>query len=95
MTHEEAKCAFNDAAAAVNLCATILRPHVELFRQIEAERGDLENFGPVLAPARFLDRERRAVDAVVGPIFSKAREFVEAFDEELACAGAALEKVSS
>lgn len=93
MTREEAKAALTEAAAAINLCATILRPHVEFFSRYENERRHMENFGHIVDPTLFRDSERRAADAIMAPLFRGAQEFLHTIDLQVAAAKGALEKV--
>lgn len=83
MTSEEiakTKAQLMSAAATINMCVRLLRPHMELFTRYESEKRDLESFGAVLAPALYFSQERTDVDAVVGPLFTRARELVVTFD---------------
>lgn len=95
MTHEEAKQALHEACAAISVAATLLRPHLPLFERFEKERRDMQSFGAVAHPTLYRDEERRAVSALVSPLFIAAQNYLREVDTQTQHAAAALEKVGA
>lgn len=91
MTREEARQALLEASNAVSTCVLLLKPHRELFERFFREQRDMENFGHIVDPTLYKDSERRAVAAVVAPLFADALKLVKTYDEQVAKSNAALE----
>lgn len=88
------KIKLSDAVAAVSTAVMVLRSEIETMRRFQQEARDMENFGHIVNPTLYRDSERRAVAAIVGPLFDLAVQFVDRYDEHIAKSKAALQKVS-
>lgn len=67
------------------------RETIEAFRK---ESRDLENFGHIVAPTLYKNRERQITAHIVGPIYDAALNFVRAYETHTAKPRDALAKVS-
>ncbi len=83
------------ATQAVATAVMILKMEMPTIEAFLKEARDMENFGHIVDPTLYNKTERRAVSAVVEPLFAAATTFVRAYDEHLAKSKAALEKVSA
>jgi hypothetical protein len=70
------------ALAAIGVAAELLAPHRDLFDRYARERRDMDNFGHIVDPTLFKSSERRATDAIVGPCFAIARDFLVTIEEQ-------------
>lgn len=77
----DAREELDQANGCINVAVTLLRPNVDLMRRFREERRSLESVGPVLAPALFLDREKRAVGDMLAPVYEAAEKLVAEFDK--------------
>ena len=93
MTKEDAKAELNAAAAAVATAVMVLQPHLGLFDRFEAERRRMENFGSVLNPSLFNSSERRAVEALLAPMFLASADLVRNYRAQVKRSAEALAKV--
>lgn len=82
------------AAQAISAAATILRAEMPTFKAFMNECRDMDSFGHIVDPTLFKDSERRAVAAVVKPLFEAAIVFVKIHDGQLKSSRDALGKVS-
>jgi hypothetical protein len=82
------------AAQAVSTAVMVLRMEEETFKSFLEEHRKMENFGPILDPTLFRDPTRRAVSAVVEPLFRAAVDFLRVYDAHATRARQALEKVT-
>ena len=55
----------------------------------------MDSIGPIVDPTLFNNSERRAVSALLEPIFEAALAFVSKYDAQATAAAAALEKVNA
>lgn len=85
----------HSAASAVSTAVMVLRMEQATFEAFLKEARDMENFGHIVDPTLYKNPERRAANAVVQPLFEAAVAFVKAYDDHIARAKAALEKVSA
>jgi hypothetical protein len=89
----EAQQKLDAAAKAVSTAVMILKMELPTMQAFLKEARDMDNFGHIIDPTLFRDSERRAVSAVVEPLFKAALAFVAAHDDQVAKARAALDKV--
>jgi hypothetical protein len=82
------------AAHAISTAAMLLRKEEPTIKDFLKECRDMENFGHVLDPTLYNKSERRAVSALMEPLFKAAVDFLTAYDIHLSQARAALDKVS-
>lgn len=85
----------HDAMGAIQVASVLLELHAGLMRRFLKETRDLDNFGHILNPTLWKDSERRAVSALVEPLFRAALTFTEAVSAQRAAALAALAKVGA
>lgn len=69
------------AAASIRCAHDLLRIYIELFDRFEGETKDLELFGPVLAPALFIQQQREPWREDVRQAFRAAACFVREMDD--------------
>jgi len=81
------------AANAITTAAFILKADLPTMTAFQEEARNMENFGHVVDPTLYRDPERRAVAAVVSPLFDLAVEFVKKYDAHIAQSKAALKQV--
>jgi hypothetical protein len=93
MSKESARQELLELGQAINTAVVLLRPHMDLIARYEKERRDMDNFGSIVNPTLFNNSERRAVDAIMAPLYAKARELVETYEIQMATAATALAKV--
>jgi hypothetical protein len=91
----EAQQKLQAAAQAISTAVTILRMEMQTIEAFLKECRDMENFGHIVDPTLYNKSERRAVAAVVEPLFKAAVVFVRAHDEQLSRSRAALDKVNA
>lgn len=94
MTRDEARLALQEVIAAVSLAVNVIRPHADFIRLYQAEARDMESVGPLLAPSLYMSSERRAADAVIGPLLGQALSLVKTYDQQVSAANVALKKVT-
>ena len=82
MTQEEAKAALHAAMNAVRDAAELLRPHAGLFAAYQRERESMDSMGPIIDPTLWKSTERRETDAIVGPIFDGAQNFLRIVESQ-------------
>jgi hypothetical protein len=90
-TKAEARAALAEANAAIDYAAQLLRPHAALFEQFRRDQSAMESFGSILDPTLFLSSERRAVEALLAPLYQAADKFLATVDRQKARARAALD----
>ena len=83
------------AARAISTAATLLNMEMPTMVAFLKECHDMENFGHLIDPTLYGNSERKAVAALLEPLFEAARNFTVAYDRHTADAKAALEKVSA
>jgi hypothetical protein len=82
------------AAHAVSTAAMLLKMERETIDAFLKECRDMENFGSIIDPPLYKNPERRAVSALMEPLFEAATQFIAVYDRHLAEAAAALKKVT-
>lgn len=82
------------ATQAMATAAFVLRMEMPTMEAFLKECRDMENFGSIVHPTLYRNSERRAVSAVVKPLFEASIAFVQAYDEHTKKAADALAKVS-
>jgi hypothetical protein len=92
-TKAEGRRRIEAASAAIQTAAHCIRSERETIRAFLKESRDMDNFGHVVDPTLWNNPERRAVDAVLRPIFEEAERFLNAFDVQMEKATAALRHV--
>jgi hypothetical protein len=83
------------AAQSVSTAVMILKAELPTMEAFLKEARDMDNFGHIVDPTLWKNPERRAVSAVVEPLFKAAIAFVRAHDAQLAASRAALDKVNA
>lgn len=82
------------ANAAITTAAMLLGAERDLFERFLKEERDMENFGHIVDPTLWKDPERRAVSALLEPLYRAALDFLAVHDRQIAAAKSALEKVN-
>jgi hypothetical protein len=82
------------ANAAITTAAMLLSAERDLFERFLKEARDMENFGHIVNPTLYRDPERRAMSALLAPLYKAALDFLAVHDRQIAEAKAALEKVN-
>jgi hypothetical protein len=83
------------AAQAIGTAALLLHAQVPLMEEFLKECRDMENFGSIINPTLYRDPERRAVSAVMEPLFKASITFVRTYNEHIKAAMEALAKVNN
>jgi len=91
----EARAKLERASQAVRTALAILRTELPTMNAFLKEARDMEHFGHIVNPSLYKDPERRAVSALLEPVFEAAVSFVETYDAHAAKAKDALAKVSA
>lgn len=91
----EAQQKLDAAARAVATAVGLLKVELPTMQAFLKEARDMDNFGHIVDPTLFRNSERRAVSAVVEPLFKAAIAFVATHDDQITKARAALDKVSA
>lgn len=94
MTQQNAKEQLNSAAATIGVAAEIIRVNKPLIERYLAEAERMDSVGPILDPTLFNSSERRAVDAIMRPLFKASRDFLNTYDATVGAATQALAKVT-
>jgi hypothetical protein len=94
-SREEARDRLNELNAAIGLAAELIRANADVLDQFFAEKASMDSVGPILDPTLFNSSERRAIEAVLEPVYEAARDFVRAYDVQIAAARAALAKAAA
>ena len=82
------------ASNAISTAAMVLKMEMPTFEAFLEECRDMDNFGHIVDPTLYNKSERKAVSALLEPMFKAAVTFVKAYDAQLAEAQAALKKVA-
>jgi hypothetical protein len=82
MMRDETHAALQEAMAAIRDAAEKLRPHTGLFERYARERELMDSVGPIFDPTLFKSQERVEADAIVGPTFDAARQFIRAIETQ-------------
>ncbi len=85
----------HSASQAIATASLLLRSELSTMEAFLEECRKMESFGPIVDPTLYRDPERRAVSALMEPLFKAAVTFVNAYDEQLAKAKDALQKVNA
>lgn len=80
---------------AISTAAMLIRDELPTIEAFLEECRDMENFGHVVDPTLYNKSERKAVSALLEPMFRNAQSFLRAYDLQLAAAKDALEKVGA
>lgn len=91
----DAKEQLHSAAHAVQTAASLIRMEEATIRAFLDECRDMESFGNIVDPTLYRDPERRAVSALMKPIFEAALDFLTAHNDQLVKAKTALAAVGS
>jgi hypothetical protein len=83
------------AAQAISTAVMVLRMEDKTIKDFLKECRDMENFGHVLDPTLYNKSERRAVSALLEPLFKAAVDFIVAYDTHIIRAQAALDKAKA
>lgn len=89
----EAKERLERAAHAVETAKLLIEMEEATIRQFLKECSDMENFGHILDPTLYRNPERRAVSAMLEPLFKNAIIFLDTHKACVAVASAALAAV--
>lgn len=93
MDKQQAKEALNTLNAAIGAAVVLIEGERETLEQFFEEERLMENVGPILDPSLFKDAERRAVSALLSPIYREALNLVTVYHQQLGRAADALEQV--
>ncbi|HLH95061.1 MAG TPA: hypothetical protein VKW08_08075 [Xanthobacteraceae bacterium] len=83
------------ASSVINTAVALLRSEQPTFEAFLEECRNVDSFGHIVDPTLFRDPERRAVSALMNPLYEAALDFIRAYDEQTKRAKAALEKVKA
>lgn len=83
------------AAHAVGTAALLLKMEQPTMEAFLKECRDMDNFGYIVNPTLANSSERRAVSALMEPLFQAAVDFVRLYDAHTAKAKDALAKVAA
>jgi hypothetical protein len=83
------------AGTAVSTAIQVLKMEQPTFEAFLRECRDMENFGHIVDPTLYKDPERKAVNALMQPLFAAAIIFVAEYERHIAKANAALKKASA
>lgn len=83
------------AAQAVSTAVMVLKMEMPTFEAFLEECRGMENFGHGVDPTLYMNSERKAVSALMEPLFKSAVAFVAGYEAHIAQAQAALKKVSA
>lgn len=83
------------ATQAISTAVLILKMEVPTFSAFLKEARDMDNFGHIVDPTLWKKSERRAVTAVVEPLFKAALAFVAEYEAHVTRSREALDKVNS
>jgi len=90
MNRDEARQALDALNRAIATAALLIRAESETLERFFIEQRHMENVGVILDPTLFKCSERRAVEALLTPVYGAARDFLAAYDRQVARAGEAL-----
>jgi len=89
----DARERLQSAAQTVSVAVNLLKVERKTLDKFLAESRDMESFGAIVDPTLYRDPERKAVSALMVPLFQAAVDFIKAYDTQVARAKAAPEKV--
>jgi hypothetical protein len=89
----DARQHLEEANVAISTAAMILGTQRETFEQFMRESRDMDNFGHIVDPTLWNKPERRAVEALLKPLYQAALDFLKSHDRQMAATKTALEKV--
>lgn len=81
------------AAHAISTAVMVLKMEMPTIEAFLKEARDMENFGHIVHPTLYNKSERKAVSALLEPLFKAALTFTAAYEDHVTKAKAALEKV--
>lgn len=81
-----------EANVALSSAAMILGTQRETFERFLRECRNMDSFGHIVDPTLFKDPERRAVAALLEPLYRGALDFLSLHDRQIAATKIALEK---
>ncbi len=81
------------AAHAISKAVMVLKMEMPTIEAFLKEARDMENFGHIADPTLYNKSERKAVSALLVPLFQAAVTFTAAYEDHIKKAKAALEKV--
>ncbi len=84
----------HSASQAISTAVTLLKSELPTMQAFLEETRKMESFGPIVDPTLYKNSERRAVSALMEPLFKAAVTFVDAYDAQVAKAKDALAKVN-
>lgn len=90
----DAKQQLSGAAQAIGTAILLLKSEQPIMEEFLQECRDMDNFGYVVSPTLANDPERRAVSALMEPLFQAAVDFVRLYDAHTAKTKRALAKVA-
>jgi hypothetical protein len=93
MAGDDAKARLLAASQAVSTAVMVLQMEKPTMEAFLKEARDMDNFGYIVNPTLANDSERRAVSAMLEPLFKAALDFLTAYDTQLARSKDALAKV--
>lgn len=85
----------HSASQAISTAVQLLKSELPTMEAFLEESRKMESIGPIVDPTLFKDSERRAVSALMQPLFEAAVKFVQAYDTQVAKAKDALAKVNA
>lgn len=93
MSHNEQK--LHSASQAISTAVLVVRMELPVIEQFLKECRDMENYGHIVDPTLYRDSERKAVSALLKPLFEAAQQFVSTYDVQIAKSKDALAKVNA
>jgi hypothetical protein len=95
MTRDEAQEALHELNGAIGVAVSLIRSQKEILDRFFAESESMASIGPILDPTLFNSSERRAVEALVTPVYRAAQNLLSTYDEQQAKGLDALAKVKA
>jgi hypothetical protein len=83
------------AAQAISTAVMVLKMEQPTFEAFLKECRDMENFGHIVNPTLYRNSERKAVSALIEPLFQSAVTFIAAYEDHIARAKSALAKAGA
>lgn len=91
---KEPSAALQAASQAISTAAMVIKMEMPTMEAFLQECRNMENFGHIVDPTLYNKSERKAVSALLEPMFKSAKIFVDTYDAQMAAAKSALDKVS-
>ncbi|MGE0426229.1 MAG: hypothetical protein AB7O88_28475 [Reyranellaceae bacterium] len=93
MTRDEAAEHLAAANTAIATAVMLIRCEIDTINRFFEEKEHMASIGPIIDPTLFNSSERRAMEALLSPVYEAARDLVGAYDRQNALARDTLAKV--